>query len=78
MQMPSLLKAEPWQGQSKVFSSGFHCTRQPCMRTHYSHHPARSMVMFCAVCSLLLPVGFALAVARALIMCRSALPGEEE
>lgn len=29
MQMPSLLKADPWQGQSKVLSMGFHCTRQP-------------------------------------------------
>ena len=30
MHVPSLLKAEPWQGQSNVFSMGFHWTRQPC------------------------------------------------
>ena len=34
MQMPSLLKAEPWQGQSKVLSMGFHCTKQPCKNMH--------------------------------------------
>jgi len=30
MHVPPLLKAEPWHGQSKVFSRGFHCTRHPC------------------------------------------------
>ena len=78
MQMPSLLKAEPWQGQSKVFSSGFHCTRQPCMRTHHSQPHAPSAPMIRSMHSLLLPTGLGLAVAGALVICRSALLGEEE